>query len=586
MTPSADPRLQPLRQAPDPNTACHKVRFSAVRDAVCSFLIQNPPAQVLDGMEAVYGEDALLPSPRQLPMLAGVVQRHLYDCDERIVRGEVEDWDTSRQSSERDAEVVASVEAQRREYVEASQPLPDARLQRSEGPAIEDKRLRRSRRSQGCLDNAGQDVTNMVLSRSGSPIDFPYISNGYRAPTSQAAKRRTLEFAWAPYYTRASLPYRQIDRLIVPDAHIWNACTEPSRYLFWTGGMGSGLGGAGSYRTLVHALRLLYAYRRLVPQRQSVRGAERDVTGFRDDVIGALESRDLLFVSAAVVDLEPLPTFGSELPDGCYATGRIDDVLTGLSLPQSPAMITYHSNTSSGTSSAMPERISRPRFGWSGRAGARDLWIDICPNFLDAQSFLADAFLFYAHRAFWFAVEGVDATYPNMGPHFREILKTSLLYKVWLLGRLSLGAISEVSRIIVHEYLHKFRPIDGDIDHCHLNCAFTRMSLKFACRLFSELALLSARYGGINDTANFVDQQLVQTTSCDSSLTDYDIFQYATAGITLSNEFAGGCSFLTPGIPGNANNWTAFNPRSSLLFRRPSQNTDVRWQSPSDCPPS
>ncbi len=323
--------------------------------------------------------------------------------------------------------------------------------------------------------------------------DFVLDFGSYSPPTTQVSHDETLDFAFAPYLDTSSLlTFDEIHSMIGQ----WEADDDPNDFLFWTNGWG------GAHRAFLHAMRLLDVYRSFIPNNN----------GNCPDARARFKDR----WKAKAYDIQV-------------------DNLSKCS--ETPDQITYETGT------AFPKSIDHvgSRGFYNSLTGA----VHPCANMVTGQGHLADAFMAYAHRAYWYVAEGESRDFWEA---------CSYLWQAQMLGRLALGAIAHVSRGTLHEMMHQ----EFGNDHCELGCCHQRIALRWQCRTFSFLGLYAADpYSGID--RNLSTSTVYYATTC----RDADIL----TGTAKAN-FVGACSFTTPGIQGSEQAWTGAS----------------KWTNPGGCP--
>jgi hypothetical protein len=317
---------------------------------------------------------------------------------------------------------------------------------------------------------------------------FSLSFGSYASPTSSSSKDETLSYVWCPYYSsNAKLSYVELHSMI----REWKAIDDPGDFLFWTTGWG------GAHRAFLHALRLLDVYRGNITNSNDNCPCARDAFSARFNAMNYKIHIDNI--------------------GGCVTTSD---------------NITFEHGT------AFPVSISH-----TGNAGTYDSFnktIHPCANLVSGQGKVVDALLAFAHRAFWYAIEG-DIDHPKSVSYF---------YQAQMLGRLALGAVAMLSRTTLHEMMHR----EFGLGHCSHGCCMQRIALRFQCRTFASLGLFTAETDSGIDT--FLSGYLVSYNSeCKNP-----IFGPPEA-------FDGYCYMNHPGRQGAASDWSG----------------ESSWSNPSGC---
>jgi len=129
------------------------------------------------------------------------------------------------------------------------------------------------------------------------------------------------------------------------------------------------------------------------------------------------------------------------------------------------------------------------------RTGRR---VQFCPSYIEAYAYVADFFLSWGNRAYWYAADGHASD---------EIEASYYLRMARRCGQLALGAMMEPARTLVHELAHRAYQ-DWEFDtHCSWFCCPQGLAAWYWARLRAYLGVPSVGSepwtGGIDSTFSF-----------------------------------------------------------------------------------
>jgi hypothetical protein len=153
--------------------------------------------------------------------------------------------------------------------------------------------------------------------------------------------------------------------------------------------------------------------------------------------------------------------------------------------------------------------------------------IQVCPSYMNGMALVADEFLYWANRAYWYAMEG----------HARDLWAAlGFLYQAALCGKVALGATLIPARALVHELVHRYDPDDHRNEHCPYYCCQAGIAGAWWARTRAYLGVPSVDYDDPNNIVDTTFSATIQTygSSC------------GNGSLTTT------VTFLNPGVSGDS----------------------------------
>lgn len=318
-----------------------------------------------------------------------------------------------------------------------------------------------------------------------------------------------LLFMLDPYTSSSNranwLDWAQLHALL--DTSYWDAGYDEGTYPNWK------LGWGRNHRFLLHALQIAYSFRHHIPKRWPYIGTplsalfEAFCVDMPDQLATTFET------GSAIIRINT----GS---DPCPA--RSDTQLVESIAGSGERTYTFTLKDPADTT-VLP-------FRGAGRCGS---WVRVCPSYIQGHALVADKFLYWGNRAYWY----------SQGPCV-ETLGELLTYLVMArrCGQVALGAFMVPARTLVHEFAHYLYSCGVSASHCDLDCCPQGLAAWFYARTRAYLGAPEVQADAGVDT-DFVDVTHTYSSDCDD---------YSSSGKAISFDF----TFTNPGVAGDESAFT------------------------------